>query len=301
MLRMIEDAIACDLKPLPIVYDLERLSAIPPGHMGEFGNELDGDILPSTYRAQLDQACALAIEVRVSLWAPALSNLDRDSLRWLEAVRGAGWPIGLHGISVHRYGDGTFEHPHDGFDSREAEVEALLRLCDGLPFIVTEFGYPTGPGNLTDEQQAERIGQEWAFWRAYTDRPFLYQLNDGPNPDEGYGIRRYPTDPSDWKPAAYGVPQEEPPMADTGKATYCIAWELSFPMPNRPGEYHTYYPNGQTATVLSVREDGSMSPISVAAAGAFETWKPSADGNRAVFYETAEHYAIPLVGVRGDK
>jgi len=305
MAAMIDDADKAALHPLPIVSDLARLDVlgVTPAVMDvEWGNEPDGDILPSTYRTQLDLACERAAYFHLRLWAPALSNLDRNSLFWLERVRGSGWPSGLHGLSVHRYGDGTFERPHDGFDSREAEVEHLLRLCDGLPFIVTEFGYPTGPGNLTDAQQAERIGQEWAFWRAYTAVAVLYQLNDGPNPGETYGIRRYPWDPSDWKPAAYGVPQEDPPMADdTGKATFCISRARSFEAPGKPGAFHTYYPKHgpdgqpQTRTVLSIQPDGSKEMRPAEAAGAWETWVPSADGNRAVFIEAGESFAIPLV------
>ena len=225
---MIEDAEAADLVPFPIVYDLDRLRTVPTGCACEWGNEPDGDILPSTYRANLDAACALAAELGVTLWAPALSNLDRDSLRWLDAVRGDGWPADLTGITVHRYGNGTFAWAHDGFDSREAEVEHLLTLCDGLPLMVTEFGYPSTPTAtirrtarrtrflapdlfLSEDIAAAHIAQEWAFWRPYTAVPFLYQINDPPNPEDGcYGIRRCALDGTltDWKPAAYQVPQE---------------------------------------------------------------------------------------------
>jgi len=143
MLAMIADAKAHQLTPLPIVYDLERLEHLAAGADVEWGNEPDGDIWPTTYRDGLNAACAVAHSRGLVLWAPAISNLDRDSLLWLEAVRGAGWPDGLHGISAHRYGDGTFAFSHPGFPSRDAEVDRLLELCDGLPYIITEFGYPT--------------------------------------------------------------------------------------------------------------------------------------------------------------
>ena len=189
MVAMLADCDACDLRPLPMVWDTERLAALA-GREAEWGNEPDFTWDPAAYRAELDIACAVARERGVALYAPALGNLSRDALGWLEAVRGGGWPDGLHGISVHRYGDGTFEWAHDGFRSRADEVAALLALCDGLPFIVTEFGYPTNPigarflkrvkadpliarrlrflnpdVRLTEADAAANIAKEWAFWR----------------------------------------------------------------------------------------------------------------------------------------
>ena len=320
MLAMIADVDAVGLYPLPIVYDRARLDAlgiVPAVTDVEWSNEPDGDVLPATYRTALDAACERATFYHLKLWAPAISNLDRDSLRWLEAVRGNGWPPGLHGISVHRYGDGTFAWPHDGFASRDAEVEALLALCDGLPFIVTEFGYPTDTVTrerrgkrekylqvglrLTEAQAATNIAQEWEFWRPYTERPMLYQINDGTEAYEQYGIRRYPWDLNQWKPAAHTVPEEAPPMDDTGKATYCISRSLSFEAPHKPGAFCTYYPKHgpdgqrQTTTILSVQPDGSKDMRPKDAAGAWETWTPSKDGNRAIFEEAGEFFAIPLV------
>jgi hypothetical protein len=216
--QILADLQACGLRPLPIVYDIEHLLMIPAGMDAEWGNEPDGDIWPSWYRAGLDEACACAVDIGVSLWAPAISNLDRNSLRWMACVRADQWPAGLAGITVHRYGDGSFDYAHDGFASRDEEVAALLALCDGLPYMVTEFGYPNDPGGLTEEQSAANIAKEWEFWRRHGCQvPFLYQINDGPNPGEAYGIRRcgadgHPLawdDPHAWKPAAYQVPQAQ--------------------------------------------------------------------------------------------
>jgi hypothetical protein len=84
-------------------------------------------------------------------------------------------------------------------------------------------------------------------------------------------------------------------------ATYCISRRLSFAAPDKPGCFCTYYPkNGpdgelQTKTILSVQPDGTKDIRRVDQAGAWETWTPSADGNRAIFMETAEVYAFPLV------
>jgi hypothetical protein len=265
MLEMWKDCWAADLRPLPIVYDVERLNLLPVGDTDvEWGNEPDGDILPSTYRAHLDEACKLAAKKGgLRLWAPAISNLDRDSLKWLELVRGAGWPKGMHGVSVHRYGDGTFEFAHDGFADRDDEVLALLELCDGLPFICTEFGYPTGTArsgakrekflqaglNLSEARAAVNITKEWEFWRHYTDKPFLYQINDGQEDYEKYGIRRFPWDLNQWKPSAYTVPQEASMIALTNATLFgpipITGWltgdlegdavKLRFPLPGGDG------------------------------------------------------------------
>lgn len=272
MRNMIADCAAAGLEPFPIVYDLDRLGALEAGAV-EWGNEPDGDILPSTYRAQLEAACSLALDRGIELWAPAISNLDRDSLRWLELVRAGAWPEGLYGISVHRYGDGTFEHPHDGFDSREAEVDRLKELCDGRPFICTEFGYPTKgaatlakrakylrPGfHLSEDQQAANIAKEWAFWEAQGCAvPVLYQINDGIHADEGYGIRRCLPDGTltDWKPAAYVTPKGEP-MADLAPVSSNTVFtkEDLVDVPGRTGEYGLRCPPG-AETILSPKTSG---------------------------------------------
>jgi len=79
-------------------------------------------------------------------------------------------------------------------------------------------------------------------------------------------------------------------------ATYCISRSGSFEIPTQPGQFSTYYPKGQTDTILSIQPDGVLDTRPAAnAGGAWETWTPSADGNRAVFLYTSECRAIPLV------
>ena len=78
-------------------------------------------------------------------------------------------------------------------------------------------------------------------------------------------------------------------------ATYCISRGQSVPFPGNEGSFYTYYPKGQTETILSIQPDGSREPRPVSAAGAWEKWYPSADGNRAIFPEAGEVYALPLV------
>ena len=88
---------------------------------------------------------------------------------------------------------------------------------------------------------------------------------------------------------------------DTGKATYCISMELSYEVEGEPGHYRTYYPkhgpNGerQTKTILSVQPNGDKDTRLVEQGGAWETWKKSKDGNRAIFPFAGEPFAFPLV------
>lgn len=291
LVQMLADVAACDLQPLPIVADFERLWLIPTGMDCEWSNEPDGDVSPAEYRHELDVACAIALERGLKLWAPALSNLDEDSLKWLNQVRDAGaggWPDGLHGVSVHSYGP----FPHEGFSSRDAEVKWLKLACVGLPFLVSEFGLSTSEG-VTEDAQAAFYVEEWAFWQRHgATAAIAYQLHSGPTNEreDQYGIRRFD---GSWKPSAFTVPiaLQESEMAD---ATYCISKAGSFEV--SPGTFCTYYPKGQTETILSIQADGTRETRPISSAGfPWETWRPSADGARAVFYDTAEVYAYPLV------
>ena len=83
-------------------------------------------------------------------------------------------------------------------------------------------------------------------------------------------------------------------------ADYCISRKLSFEVADKPGYFRTYYPRWkdddfQKETILSVQPNGDKGTRLVDEGGAWETWYPSKDGNRAIFDETAEPYAFPLV------
>lgn len=212
MRGMLDETQKIGLVPYVTIQHTDRMEYLS-GLDAEWRNEDDGDISPAEYRKGLDEACRAAVEHGVRLWGPTISNLDRDSLKWLEQVRGAGWPEGLYGISAHRYGNGTFEHPHFlGVDwlpwERESEVRRLKASCDGKPFCISEFGYPTFEG-LTEDEQKYRISQEYQFWDIHGAwATFLFQMNDGPNADyreHRYGIRRCDEhgNKQGWKPSAY--------------------------------------------------------------------------------------------------
>ena len=281
MLEMIEDVRACDLLPLVIISNINKLYALSPDIDVEWTNEPDGDIAPHDYYPTFHAACTIAKERGIRLWAPAISNLDDDSLHWLNQLRevGQGWPDGLYGISVHRYGDGLFETWHHGFASRESEVEWLEAACQDLPYIISEVGYPTVDG-LTEEQQAERLKQELDFFaRAYA--VIIFQLNDGPGDDREarYGIRRFDRT---WKPSAFilqSASQEhlvkalpsvyKSSLISLGGSKYAVRWPRN------------------SDTVLSIQPDGTWETRPETGIGAWESGT-LIDGKKLVFEESGE-------------
>ena len=265
LLDIVESCQGVGLVPLVTIASLDRFARLPPDLDLEWTNEPDGDVWPAEFRIGLDEACAAAEACGQRLWAPAISNLDWNSLGWLAALRGPGWPAGLYGLSAHRYGDGTFEKPHDGFKSRIEEVAALCSLCDGRPFLISEWGYPSP--DLTEAAQADCFMQEWAFWRDQgAAGSFAFQLNDGTAADEHYGIRRRD---GTWKPCALTVPVEGGDMTENTLANLCadavfVRQDL-VALEGRPDEYSLRYPIGAD-TILSPKKDGrhELRPMSSA-------------------------------------
>jgi len=268
MLLMIDDVQSVGLIPLVIINSEDKLNYLPEGVDVEWTNEPDGDISPSAYYPAFKSACDLAKALRINLWAPAISNLDEDSLGWLNDLRdeGNGWPEGLYGVSAHRYGDGTFHDPHQGFLSRESEAKWLKAACAGKPYIITEVGYPTAD-HITEYDQKDRLLKEFDFWeKEECQTLFIYQLNDGLNSDEKYGIRR--TDGS-WKPAAYlfveDLESQGEDMADI--ATKGIGKEDLISVGEN--KYVAHYPYNED-TVLSIQPDGSWQTRPAGTAGSWE-------------------------------
>jgi hypothetical protein len=270
MLAMIAETTEAGLIPLVIVDSVDQLDHLSSGLDVEWTNEPDGDISPSDYFKTFKLACDKAKERGIKLWAPAISNLDEDSLKWLNDLRveGQGWPDGLYGISVHRYGDGSFNHPHRGFSSRDSEVKWLKAACQGKPFIVTEVGYPVSDP-ITEEGQAEALKKEFTFWEGHgAEALFVYQLNDGPgNPmHESFGIRRVD---GSWKPSAYLF---NPPTPITGESVEqtVFAVRKSDKITLSDGKVAVRYPKGSD-TVLSIQPNGSRETRPLDQIGAWET------------------------------
>jgi hypothetical protein len=109
-----------------------------------------------------------------------ISNLNARGLDWLEEYLLAGVPAKAI-VGFHRYPNGhTVETPHDGFASREHEMNRLASLAEGRKLLCTEAGVSQGPYKqakafplcflnnnlwLTEEEQAEAFKAEWNFYR----------------------------------------------------------------------------------------------------------------------------------------
>lgn len=151
---------------------------------------------------------------RVPVLSPSVSNLNERGFGYLEKMTRAGIPTDAD-VAVHRYPNGPrASTPHEGFDSRGAEVSKLLRLAGGRPIWITETGMREGPHGrgakpsyLEEDQVAEAFEEEMKFWaRVPQVRGVVwYQLNDGPdrtNEYHSYGIRRLN---GEWKAVAQRV------------------------------------------------------------------------------------------------
>ena len=206
-LDMISEAQAAGLQPLVIISRPEHLPWLPEGLDYELLNEPDLNGPPPPVYAELVlKAAEVARQRSQRLWIGAISNLNERGFNYLRDIGPLPHDVG---VSVHRYGDGTFEHAHDGFATRESEVAQLRALIGNRPFGVSEFGYPTnrngwGPftSRITPDEAAILIRAEISFWARVGARwSVIFQLNDGPTEmrENRYGIRAFD---GTWKPAA---------------------------------------------------------------------------------------------------
>ena len=207
------------LIPLPIIGHVFQLHMLPHGTHVELRNEpdLEGPS-PAVYEGMVIQTARECERYGLTLWAGAVSNLHQRGLEYLAACRPDRWPASVR-VSVHRYPHGdTPQTPHTTFTNRESEVNTLRRIITSQrkerTWGVSEFGYHTANRaktwerylgirrQWTDDQVAEFVAWEWAFWsEAGAAGACLYQLNDGPTSAaiDRYGIR---TVDGAWKPVS---------------------------------------------------------------------------------------------------
>lgn len=201
-----------------------RAAGLWNGQAVELRNEPDLDtnqaLTPVEYAslipAAVDACCRAGID---RLYVGAISNLNRRGLDYLRQLR----PTFDHlpawvRISIHRYPHGgaseSWSVPHDGFQSRAAEVGAVGRIIGQRRFAVTETGYHCAPRTSgwwiwrrtvrrTEAQQLQETLHEVAVWSgAGADFVVLYQINSGPNLDDpggSFGWRRFD---GTWRPVA---------------------------------------------------------------------------------------------------
>lgn len=195
---LIDATRSAGMEPLLIVRDADQMRNLPNNIMVELRNEpdLEGPD-PVSYRNLMLEAALVAKNKEQTLYVGVVSNLNDRGFDYLKAIRE--FPDNVR-VSVHRYGDGTFQNPHRGFSSRHAEYKWLKETVGNRSIAVTEFGYPTS--DMSESDQAYRIQQEFEFWHGKTDFTCLYQINDGFRSNERYGIRRLD---GTWKPSAHVV------------------------------------------------------------------------------------------------
>jgi hypothetical protein len=220
-LALVQEHTANGLHHLATVLGPESIGLLPPGSHVEVRNEpdLEGPD-PATYAGIVRAVWDVAEPLGLHVWAGAVSNLNDRGLDYLQRLRPY-LPSGV-GISVHRYPHDSWlppmtgpTVPHEGFDSREAEVDALRGIIGTRRWRVSEFGYHNAPRNgrlfhwpaWTHQESAEYIAWEWAFWEAQgAEAADLFQINDGPEgsantAENRFGVRYEQDGVWRWKPA----------------------------------------------------------------------------------------------------
>lgn len=254
--QMCDEVGRAGLQPLPIVRVPAHIDVLTPLDFPEFENEPDGDVRPVEIRPRFDAVCAAALAKGIPCTGPAISNLDWDTLLWLERlVDAAPWPPpGLTACSFHRYGpsDAQWDAPQMGFASRDAEVARLREIVGPLPLICTETGWSTA--GLSEDEQAAYLAREWAFWERHGIPMCVFQLNDGESLEERYGLR---TIDGRWKVAATqygGDSMSEYPLANVCPDALFLRDDL-VALEGRPDEFSLRFPIGSD-TILSPKVNG---------------------------------------------
>ena len=212
MARLVEPALDAGLWPLVIVRDGEACAWLPKGTAIELRNEpdLEGPD-PATYRDLLRGMRAAANVHGLELWGGVVSNLVTRGFRYLRTIA----PDLPERVTIHWYPHRPWlqQAGHQG-RSRQQELDLFRETVGDRIFGVSEFGFHTAPAcsgfwwwrrcrALTDDEAAQRIRAEFAFWEsAGAAFATLYQLNDGPDarqPLDRYGIRAFG---GEWKPQA---------------------------------------------------------------------------------------------------
>lgn len=184
----------------------------------QVGNEENLKVDPYDYArwfAETEIACRL-ITPTVQLVTAGISTTSKGAIRWLKAaLSGVGEQaiVGFH--SYRRDDHPSPSSPQEGFSSRGAEFAALKAAANGRRLWNTEVGWHTAPRkkgcwifkktfSLSNEQVALYLREEMALNAdAGIEVLTVYQLNDGPDPQNNqdrFGIR---TVDGELKPQAY--------------------------------------------------------------------------------------------------
>ena len=194
------------------LFDEERVDGIAI----EIGNEPDlaadpwkqkPELLAQTFSECYEVIRGYSPAVRVL--TPCVSNLNARGIDYMQKMFDAGIPAGAE-CAIHRYPHrGQPDLPHEGFKSRDREVERMKEIIGGRPFHITETGFSEYEyrGNHTDPLLiADYFEREVAFWQRHgAASMFWYQFQDGRYAHEDehgrkeatFGIR---TVSGKWKP-----------------------------------------------------------------------------------------------------
>lgn len=180
-------------------------------YMIEIGNE--PDIAITNYSAHPEEYAEAVLQTHLAVRAQGftgavmtagISNLNRRGLEYLRRTLQTGRIPADVWVAFHRYPVSAHgpEQAQEGFNSREAEWQALKSLTGDRPVACTEFGYHTAPDSFlkvlhrqrTDEEAADGLLWDLGFFGQHdVQLAAIYQLNDGPDPNlhlDRYGIRR---------------------------------------------------------------------------------------------------------------
>jgi hypothetical protein len=193
---MLAESSEAGAKSLLITDSLETLGLIHNTNI-EWQNEPDGDGRPLYDYGSFMEAYRICKANNNILHGPTISNLDRNSLAWLRGFMAHSVPEDVI-ITYHHYTpDLYFWQAHEGFISRQEEIDALRRITGNRKIACSESGYNDPDearqfGNIKAELQFAK-DNNLEFWT-------YYQLNDGVlnnQTDSHFGVRRIDYS---WKP-----------------------------------------------------------------------------------------------------
>lgn len=203
---------------------------------------------------------------------------------------------------------------HDWFDAAVSSWSITDHAFTGLRVGVTvpSFhdwrGSTIQPPRVIDGEDGKLLERNLARFRAKAcDYVFIESYS---NLIEDAGLYRLEPDGNDTRlrylrehmqitrGAAVPAPIPFPPKKDDHMSDpeYVISMRGSFPHPWRPGRYLTWFPKGQQVTVLMVEDGKRYTRVYEEIKdqpNAYESWQRQ--GNRAVFDESTEWAAYPLV------
>jgi hypothetical protein len=210
-----QEVIDAGLQPLCIIRRAEQMVVLPTGSLIELGNEPDLEHEGWTvdeYRRLADECVAIAIENSLRLYLGVVSNLNARGFNFLRQLPWATWPSAIC-CSIHRYPDGDSPHnPHNGWASRDAEIETLKEIVGARPLACSEIGYHDD--KWTEAQVADNMAWERQFFGGHGFEIISgYNINDGPGdePIDHFGFRRLD---GSWKPVAFAFAETRFPLLD---------------------------------------------------------------------------------------